>query len=513
MRVGKKMATDKMKESEVVELVAEYLLEKGFTATHESLQSERKSPPKPQGRKGVRDTGTRLESLLEKSHVAHMFGGNPSKRRRVHLDAILNEDPKDEVEVAAKEEEQVRKDAATPEVSLATQIAGYNPAKDDPYGASSMPIYQTSTFAQPSATTFGDYDYSRSGNPTRAALEKHIAELEGGYKAFAFSSGMAALSAVTRLVKPGQEIILNDDSYGGTYRLLSKVAQRNNILVKYVDMSGQAGPANLSAKISENTKLVMIESPTNPMQRILNISDICKIAHSKGALVEIDSTMMSPVLQNPIPLGADIIVHSATKFISGHADTMAGVVVVKDHKLAGDIYFYQNAEGTGLSPFDSWLLLRGVKTMHIRVEKQQENALAVAEFLRDHSMISHVYYAGLPSHPDHQLHMKQARGGGSVICFRTGSLELSQHVVSTTKHFKITVSFGSVNSLISLPGAMSHASIPAEVRAVRNFPEDLIRISVGIETAADLIKDLSDAFSSYKPTASAAVIKATPVAN
>jgi cysteine-S-conjugate beta-lyase len=439
-------------------------------------------------------TGSRLEGLLEKSHVAHMFGNKANKRRRTNLDAALLDDEKASAPAAAAADEP---EQAAPTMSMATQITSYNPCKDDPYGASSMPIYQVSTFAQPSATTFGEYDYSRSGNPTRAALEKQICELEGGHRGFAFSSGMAALSAVTRLVKPGQEIILNDDSYGGTYRLLSKVAARNNVLVRYVDMSGSAGPANLSAAISGNTKLIMLESPTNPMQRILDIRAISRIAHAHGAVVEVDSTMMSPCLQQPITLGADIVVHSATKFISGHADCMAGVVVVKDKALAEQVYFYQNAEGTGLSPFDSWLLLRGVKTMHIRVERQQENALLVATFLQSHPRVTHVYYTGLESHDGHALHMSQASGGGSVVCFRTGSLEMSQHIVTHTKLFKITVSFGSVNSLISLPGAMSHASIPAEVRAAREFPEDLIRISIGIESAVDLIADLRKAMSTY----------------
>ncbi|CAM9395765.1 unnamed protein product [Ascophyllum nodosum] len=400
--------------------------------------------------------------------------------------------------------------ATTPDaaLSMATKITSYNPCEKDPYGASSMPIYQAgnltvSTFAQPSATTFGDYDYTRSGNPTRHAFEKQICELEEGHKAFAFTTGMAALSTVTRMVRSGQEIILNNDSYGGTYRLLSKVASRNNVKVRYVDMSGSAGPANLAAVITDNTSLVMIESPTNPMQRIINISDICRVAHSKNALVEVDSTMMTPCLQKPLVLGADLVVHSATKFISGHADVMAGVVVTKNQALSEQIYFFQNAEGTGLSPFDAWLLLRGVKTMHLRVEKQQENALRVARFLKAHPCCTRVYYSGLEDHPDHDIHMAQASGAGSVVCFRTGSLPFSQHIVTVTKLFKITVSFGSVNSLISLPGAMSHASIPAEVRASREFPEDLIRLSIGIESAEDLIADLSRAIQSYNTPAAA----------
>lgn len=488
--------TQKLGEADVLNLVLDYLATKGFVEAERTLRQSVSASDGSPKHSSNQQTGSRLEDLLEKSHVAHSFGAS-SKRRRTHLDAVLaGTSPEEDAEKTAQAAAAALTIPET-EMDMATKITSYNPCKEDPYGASSMPIYQVSTFAQPSATTFGDYDYTRSGNPTRAALEKQICELEDGHKAFAFSTGMAALSAVTRIVRTGQEIILNDDSYGGTYRLLSKVAARNNVKIRYVDMSGAAGPANLAAVISDNTKLIMIESPTNPMQRIINIPDICRVAHSKNALVEVDSTMMTPCLQKPIKLGADLIVHSATKFISGHADVMAGVVVAKNQELAEQIYFFQNAEGTGLSPFDSWLLLRGVKTMHLRVERQQENAIRVAKFLKAHPAVTQVHYTGLESHPDYDLHIAQASGGGSVVCFRTGSLAFSQHVVTVTKLFKITVSFGSVNSLISMPGAMSHASIPAEVRAAREFPEDLVRISIGIESAEDLIADLSRAFQSY----------------
>eukprot|EP00904_Undaria_pinnatifida_P008972 jgi/Undpi1/5204/HiC_scaffold_2.g00486.m1 len=507
--VGGNSATDKFGEADVLNLVLDYLATKGFVEAEQTLrQSVSASGGSPKKQSSNQQSGSRLEDLLEKSHVAHSFGGGSSKRRRTNLDAVLaGLSPEEEASAAAATAATA---APTPdtEISMATKIPSYNPCANDPYGASSMPIYQVSTFAQPSATTFGEYDYSRSGNPTRLALEKQICQLEDGHKAFAFSTGMAALSAVTRLVRAGQEIILNNDSYGGTYRLLSKVASRNNVKVRYVDMSGSKGPANLAAVISDNTRLIMIESPTNPMQRIINIPDICRVAHSKNALVEVDSTMMTPCLQQPIKLGADLIVHSATKFISGHSDVMAGVVVTKNQELSEQIYFYQNAEGTGLSPFDSWLLLRGVKTMHLRVQKQQENAIRVARFLKAHPCTTHVHYTGLESHPDHDIHMAQASGGGSVVCFRTGSLVFSQHVVTVTKLFKITVSFGSVNSLISMPGAMSHASIPAEVRAAREFPEDLVRLSIGIESAEDLIADLSRAMQSYTAPGPAAAAKA-----
>eukprot|EP00595_Chromulina_sp_UTEXLB2642_P002047 CAMPEP_0196763898 /NCGR_PEP_ID=MMETSP1095-20130614/4975_1 /TAXON_ID=96789 ORGANISM="Chromulina nebulosa, Strain UTEXLB2642" /NCGR_SAMPLE_ID=MMETSP1095 /ASSEMBLY_ACC=CAM_ASM_000446 /LENGTH=357 /DNA_ID=CAMNT_0042118115 /DNA_START=215 /DNA_END=1285 /DNA_ORIENTATION=+ len=356
-----------------------------------------------------------------------------------------------------------------------------------------MPIYQTATFKQPGATEFGEYDYTRSGNPTRDALQNITSTLEGsiGAKSYAFSTGMAALNAVIRLVKSGEEVIVNDDSYGGTYRLMSKIATRHGITVTYVNMSGVDGPNSLLQRISPITKLVMIESPTNPMQRICDIQAIANICHSNnhpiGTLLSIDNTMMSPILSRPLLHGADIVIHSATKFMSGHADTMAGVVTVankidNDKSLSELIYFYQNAEGTGLAPFDSWLTLRGIRTMPLRVYKQQSNALVVATWLRSVDSIKRVIYCGFSDHPDYDIHSKQSSGGGCVICFTTNNLELSKHIVTTTKLFKITVSFGSVSSVISLPGQMSHASIPTEVRSVREFPEDIVRMSIGLES-------------------------------
>ena len=392
-------------------------------------------------------------------------------------------------------------------MTIDTQIISYNPCEDDPHGSSVMPIYQTATFCQPSATEFGAYDYTRSGNPTRDALQRQLAQLDGGERAFCFTTGMAALSAVTRLVTSGDEVIVNDDSYGGTYRLMSKVASRQGIRVRYVNMAGKAGPSNLAQAINSSTRLVMIESPTNPMQRICNIEELARICHAndhkEGTLLSIDNTMMSPILSRPIEQGADIVIHSATKFMCGHSDTMAGAVIVKHlpqeggKTLAETLYFYQNAEGTALAPFDCWLVSRGIKTMALRVQRQQENALRIAQWLKTIPLITDVFYAGLPDHPDHDIHMNQASGGGSVVCFRTGNTELSAHIVSKTKLFKITVSFGSVTSLISLPGKMSHASIPAEVRSAREFPEDLVRMSIGIESPEDLIDDLLKAMASF----------------
>jgi len=483
-------------ETDVFELVIEYLSTKGFSETTSVLKKEAQKNVVISSRR----PGTRLEDLLEKSYVTELASGDflPRKKARSHLDAILL--PVETPVVTSAEEEPVK-------LSIDTRIISYNPCANDPYGASVMPIYQTATFAQPSATQFGEYDYTRSGNPTRDALQKQLAELDGGARSFCFSTGMSALAAVTRLVQAGEEIIVNDDSYGGTYRLMSKIATRQGVRVRYINMAGKGGPSNLQHAINATTKLVMIESPTNPMQRICNIKELARICHAndhpKGTLLSIDNTMMSPILSRPIEHGADIVIHSDTKFMCGHSDTMAGVVVVRDmiegeKTLAETLYFYQNAEGTALSPFDCWLVSRGVKTMALRVMRQQDNAMRIATWLSSLPVISAVYYAGLPEHQDHDIHMSQASGGGSVVCFLTDDIDFSRHIVTTTKLFKITVSFGSVTSLISLPGSMSHASIPAEVRAAREFPEDLVRISVGIESVEDLIMDLQKAMASYK---------------
>mmetsp|Transcript_4281 Transcript_4281/g.4443 ORF Transcript_4281/g.4443 Transcript_4281/m.4443 type:complete len:537 (-) Transcript_4281:27-1637(-) len=490
-----------LSQEDIFELVVDYLSTKGLTETEQVFKREVKhTTPSIGTTSNNSSSGSRLEDLLEKSYVTELASGDylPRKKGRTHLDASLSE----KISVTALQEPEKRK------MSMETKIIAFNPCENDPYGASSMPIYQTATFAQPAADQFGDYDYTRSGNPTRDALQKQIAELEGveGARAFCFTTGMAALAAVTRIVTAGEEIIVNDDSYGGTYRLMSKIATRQGIRVKYINMSGKNGPSELKNAISSSTKLVMIESPTNPMQRICDIRALSDICHSNdhptGTLLSIDNTMMSPILQRPLEFGADIVIHSATKFMCGHSDTMAGAVITRDMKegdksLAEALYFYQNAEGTALAPFDCWLISRGIKTMALRVERQQKNAMQIAQWLQSIPIITSVYYAGLDDHRDHDIHITQASGGGSVVCFTTGNTELSKHIVTFTKLFKITVSFGSVTSLISLPGIMSHASIPSDVKSAREFPEDLVRISVGIESVDDLIDDLQRAIVSF----------------
>ncbi|KAK2652158.1 hypothetical protein Ddye_012014 [Dipteronia dyeriana] len=375
------------------------------------------------------------------------------------------------------------------EPSVSTLLMNFD-NKFDPYHAMNTPLYQTATFKQPSAVENGPYDYTRSGNPTRDALESLLAKLDKADRAFCFTSGMAALAAVTHLIGTGEEIVAGDDIYGGSDRLLSQVAPKSGVVVKRVNTSDLD---EVASAIGPWTKLVWLESPTNPRLQISDIRKIAEMAHAHGALLLVDNSIMSPVLSQPLELGADIVMHSATKFISGHSDVMAGVLAVKGERLAKELYFLQNAEGSGLAPFDCWICLRGIKTMALRVEKQQENAQKIAEFLASHPRVKKVNYAGLPGHPGRQLHYSQSKGAGSVLSFLTGSLALSKHITENTKYFSITVSFGSVKSLISMPCFMSHASIPTAVREARGLTEDLIRISVGIEDVNDLIADLDNA--------------------
>jgi cystathionine beta-lyase len=376
-------------------------------------------------------------------------------------------------------------------MKFASQLVNFNACPSDPFKPIATPIYQTATFEQEQADQFGRYDYSRSGNPTRTVLEEQLARLENADRAFAFASGLAAISSVTRLLSVGDEILACDDLYGGTYRLFSKILNRTGVKVRYGDACDLP---RFAAAITPETRLLYTETPTNPLLRICDIRALADLAHDHGALLCVDNSAMSPYLQNPLDLGADIVVHSATKYLCGHSDVTAGVVAVRSPELAEQIYFLQNGEGSALGPLDSYLLLRSIKTLKLRLDCQQSSARQIAEHLNTHPAVQRVYYPGLPDHDGHDLHTQQARGAGGLISFATGSFELSKRIAEATRIFRVSVSFGSVNSSISLPGCMSHASIPAEVRRGRAFDADLVRLSIGIEDADDLIDDLSQAF-------------------
>ena len=367
----------------------------------------------------------------------------------------------------------------------------------DPYGAIVPPIYQTATFRQPSASEFGEYDYTRSGNPTRTLLERQLARLEEGAYACAFASGMAAITALTRLVAQGEEIIAGDDLYGGTVRLLEKILPRQGITVRYVDTT------NLDAvreALTSHTKLILIETPSNPLLRISDIHGLAEITREQRVLMAVDNSMLSPCHQRPLVLGADLVIHSATKFLCGHSDVTAGAVVTNDPVLHERIAFQQNAEGAGLSPFESWLLLRGIKTLALRVERQNDSARKVAQFLELSGKVKRVYHPGFKNHPGREIHRSQAQGDGAVVSFITGDEEFSKRIVEATKLFALAVSFGSVGSTISLPYQMSHASIPETLKDRLAPPPDLVRLSVGIEDTNDLIDDLRQAFTVAAPT-------------
>jgi len=363
---------------------------------------------------------------------------------------------------------------------------------NDAYGAIVPPIYQTATFEQPTASEFGEYDYTRSGNPTRTLLEQQLADLEDARHACAFASGMAALTALTRIVKTGEEIIAGDDLYGGTVRLLDRITSHQNISVRYVDTTDADA---LRKTVSSRTRLILIETPSNPLFRISDIRELGAIAREAGAYLAVDNSMLSPVFQQPLNCGADVVVHSATKFLCGHSDVTAGALITNDPALHKQLSFQQNAEGAGLSPFESWLLLRGLKTLALRVERQNSTAEKVARLLQTRAEVSQVFYPGLADHPGREIHKRQASGNGAVVSFTTGDEKLSAAIAESTRLFKVAVSFGSVGSTISLPYRMSHASIPGSLRHRLAPPSDLVRLSVGIEDVDDLIADLEQAFS------------------
>lgn len=364
--------------------------------------------------------------------------------------------------------------------------------RDEHTGAVSIPISHASTFKQDGVGNFV-YEYARTGNPTRQALEELVKDIEGGVAGFAFSSGMAAISSVMQLFSTGDHIILTDDVYGGTFRLMSKVLNRFQIEVTFIDTSDVE---NVKREIKSNTKAIYLETPTNPLLKITDIQAISQIAKENNLLLIVDNTFSTPYWQNPLQLGADIVLHSATKYLGGHSDVVAGVVVVNSDQLKSDLHFIQNSVGSILGPQDSWLLIRGIKTLGVRMEEIEENARKVAEFLKDHPSVTNIYYPGFETHTGHEIHKKQARGFGGMISFDVGSSEKALQVLKKVKYFTLAESLGAVESLISLPAKMTHASIPFERRQELGITEGLIRISVGLEDVLDLIEDLDDALKS-----------------
>jgi len=362
-------------------------------------------------------------------------------------------------------------------------------------GSISTPIYQTSTFVQEAPGVNKGYDYARSNNPTRKVLEDLIATLENGKNGFAFASGLADIDAVVKLLQSGDEIIAVDDIYGGAFRLFTHIYQKFGITVKYVDATDAV---NVAEAISKNTKLIWLESPTNPTLKISDIAEISKIAKANKVLLCVDNTFASPAAQKPIDLGADIVIHSATKYLAGHSDLIAGIVVTNTFELGEKIKFIQNASGAILAPFDSWLSIRGIETLPLRVKQHSENAQKIAEFLLTLDIVKNVYYPGLSQHKNHQIAKKQQKYFGGVVAFdlKIDDKEFATQIVSNTIFFKLAESLGGVKSLICLPCEMTHKSIPKEIRYLSGVTDSLIRLSVGLEDADDLIYDLKTAINS-----------------
>ncbi len=351
----------------------------------------------------------------------------------------------------------------------------------------SIPIYQVSTYQQDSVDHFGKYDYARSDNPTREALEETIALLENGARGFAFASGMAAISSVLLLFSPGDHLVVCEDVYGGTYRVLTSLFNRLGIAVTFVDTTI---PENIRAAIRPDTKGLFLETPSNPLLKITDLEAAAAIAREHGIITMVDNTFMTPYLQRPLDLGCDIVLHSGTKFLNGHTDVICGLVVVKDKELGSRIRFIQNAFGAILGPQDSWLVLRGLKTLKVRMDESQRTAMAVADWMTRQERVTGVYYPGLQAHPGFDVHNRQSSGPGAVLSFTLDSLDLTRKLLENAKLAAFAVSLGGVESIISYPAKMSHASMPREEREARGISDTLVRLSLGLEDSGDMIEEL-----------------------
>jgi len=380
----------------------------------------------------------------------------------------------------------------TPRARFSTVCLHAGQEPDPSTGAIITPIYQTATYVQDELGRHKGYEYGRTQNPTRLALERNIAAIESGKAGFAFASGMAAIGAIATLLKAGDHVIVSDNTYGGTFRLFEKVLTRYQLCFSYVDTSKLD---LVERAITPATRMLFVETPTNPIMTLTDLRAAADLAHRRDLRLVVDNTFASPYVQKPIELGADIVAHSTTKYLNGHSDSVGGIVVLTRDEDIEWIRFVQNAEGAILSPFDSWLVLRGTKTLPLRMIQHNANGLALAEFLAAHPKVKHVYYPGLPSHPQHALARRQMRGFGGMLAFELGSLEAARQVLNNVRLLALAESLGGVETLISHPATMTHASVPAPTRAALGITEGLVRISAGIEDIEDLKDDLAQALS------------------
>ncbi|HSC78357.1 MAG TPA: PLP-dependent aspartate aminotransferase family protein [Candidatus Acidoferrales bacterium] len=372
-------------------------------------------------------------------------------------------------------------------MGFATDAIHVGQEPDPSTGAIIVPIYQTSTYVQEELGKNKGYEYARSGNPTRTALERNLARLEGGTHALAFASGMAAINAVMTLLRSGDHVICSHAVYGGVYRLFTKVLMNFGLEVSWVNTTCVE---NVEKAVKKNTRLLYVETPTNPTMEISDLAEMSRIARVRNLQLVVDNTFMSPYLQRPLELGADMVVHSTTKFLNGHSDSIGGAVILRRQEDRDRLYLIQKSAGAILGPMDCWLVLRGVKTLAVRMEQHNKNSQAIAEYLEKHPKVKHVYYPGLPSHPQYALAKRQMKGFGAMLSFELGSLEAAQRMLRQVKVCSLGESLGGVETLISHPATMTHASVPAEERAKIGITDGLVRISVGIEDVEDVIADL-----------------------
>ncbi|MBQ9768492.1 MAG: PLP-dependent transferase [Lachnospiraceae bacterium] len=365
-----------------------------------------------------------------------------------------------------------------------------NEARDNLYGAVSFPIFQTATFAHPSVGNSTGYDYSRLQNPTREHLEKVVAALENGVDALAFSSGMAAISALMELFRPGDHLIVDSDLYGGTVRLFDNISEKNGIEVTKVDCTCE----NVEDNIKTNTKAIYIETPTNPMMNVIDIRRLSEITKQRGIWLIVDNTFLSPYFQNPLDLGADIVVHSGTKYLGGHNDTLSGFLVTSDSDIAEKLRFIIKTTGAGLAPLDSWLILRGIKTLGLRMEKAQENAFEIVHWLEKQGEVKKVVYPGLATHPGHEIIKKQSRGFGAMVTFEVASKEFAYSILKNVRLIRFAESLGGVETLITYPVTQTHADVPKDLLERNGINERVLRLSVGIEAGKDLVSEFERVF-------------------